>query len=202
MNIKIKAVVFDVGGVLCDWQTICREFAGEIAIYYEKILEVFLKYSFNPKTGSDLGQMTITEFFEKITAALGIPEKSQDWRKRYVPGFRRIELTFTLLNELKGRYRLAAITNSKLGLWDEWERGRFKKYFETIVDSSEVQILKPDERIFQILLDRLQLKPEECLFIDDEIKYVVVAKKLGFKTVHFINPKASIAEIKKILEIR
>ena len=97
MKTKIKAGVFDIGGVLCEWQSVCREFAQEIGIDYEKFLEVFLKLSFDPKTGSDLGYMTMDEFFGKLAAALGVPERAQDWRKRFVPGFRRIEPTFKLL---------------------------------------------------------------------------------------------------------
>ena len=201
MNKIIKAVVFDAGGVLCDWQSICREFAGEIDMDYKKFLEVFLKFSCDPKTGSDLGYMTMDEFFEKLTADLEIPEKAKDWRQRFVPGFKRIEPSFTLLEELKGEYRLALLTNAKIGLWDEWKEGRLREYFEVIVDSSEVHILKPDVRIFKILLERLALKPEECLFIDDEIENIRAAEKLGFKTLHFTEPEISIAETKKILEI-
>lgn len=196
---EIKAVVFDVGGVLCEWREIVKEFAREIGMDEEKFIEVFLKYSFDPEIGSDLGYMTTDEFFEKLTADLGVPEKSQDWRKRLVPGFKKIEPTFTLLDELKGKYRLALLTNAKVGLWDEWKEGRLREYFKVIVDSSEVHILKPDERIFKILLNRLQLKPEECLFIDDEIKNVEAAKKLGFKTVHFSKPEESVIEIRKVL---
>ena len=196
---QIKAVVFDVGGVLCEWQSICREFAGELGMDYKKFLEIFLKFSFDPAIGSDLGYMTMAEFFQKLTAALGVLEKSQDWRKRFVPGFKRIEPTFTLLEELKGKYRLALLTNAKTGLWDEWQEGRLREYFKLIVDSSEVHVLKPDERIFKILLERMALKPEECLFIDDEVKNIDAAKTLGFKTVHFKEPENSVKLIRKIL---
>jgi len=196
---KIKAVIFDVGGVLCEWQSICREFARESKVEDEKFMEVFLKLSFDPIIGSDLGKITMDEFFEKLTAALGVLEKAQDWRKRFVPGFKRIEPTFTLIEELKGKYRLALLTNAKTGLWDEWQEGRLREYFEVIVDSSEVHILKPDERIFKILLERMALKPEECLFIDDEVKNIDAAKTLGFKTVHFKEPENSVKLIRKIL---
>lgn len=196
---QIKAVVFDVGGVLCDWQSICREFAGEIGMEEDKFIEIFIKYSFDPVIGSDLGYMTIDGFFEKLTADLGVLEKAKDWRQRLVLGFKRIKPTFILLNELKDKYRLAVLTNAKIGLWDEWKEGKLREYFEIIVDSSEVHILKPDERIFRILLERLQLKPEECLFIDDGIDNIQAAEKLGFITVHFKEPEESVKLIRKIL---
>lgn len=199
MNNKIKAVVFDVGGVLCEWQGIVKEFAREIGMDEEEFIEVFLKYSFDAEIGSDLGYMTIDEFFAKLTAALGCSGKTQDWQKRFVPGFKCIEPSYKLLNELKGKYKLALLTNAKIGLWDEWKEGRLREYFEVIVDSSEVHILKPDERIFKILLEKLQLKPEECLFIDDGIDNTQAAEKLGFKTVYFNKPEESVIEIRKEL---
>lgn len=202
MNIKIKAMIFDVGGVLCEWREIVKEFAREIGMDEERFVEVFLKYSFDPKIGSDLGYMTIDEFFEKLTADLGVLEKAKDWRQRFVPGFRRIEPSFTLLEELKGKYQLALLTNAKVGLWDEWKEGNLRQYFKVIVDSSEVHILKPDKRIFQILLNRMQLRPEQCLFIDDEIQNIKAAEKLGFQVIHFAESRTGIKKIRQILGLR
>ena len=200
MNKIIKAVVFDAGGVLVDWETICRKFAAEAGINEVKFFKVFLDFSFDSKTGSDLGYMSADEFFEKCATALDVPSKAKDWRKRFVPGFKRIEDSYKLLDELKGKFKLALLTNSKVGLWDDWESvGKFKEYFKIIVDSTKVHILKPDPRIFQVLLDRLQLKPQECLFVDDGIKNIEAAKKLGFQTVHFTAPKTGVALVKKKL---
>lgn len=195
----IKAVVFDVGGVLCDWRTIFRQIAGEAGIKMDYFLEVFTRLSNDPNTGSELGYSTMDEFFKKFTIDLGVPEKAKEWSERFVPGFKRIEPTFTLVNELKGRYKLALLTNAKIGLWDKWEKGDLRKYFDLIVNSSEVHVIKPDERIFKILLERLKLKPEECLFIDDDEINIQAAKKLGFQTVHFKEPEESVKLIRKIL---
>lgn len=199
MNPKIKAVVFDVGGVLCEWEGVCREFAREIGVEEKEFIEVFIKYSFDPETGSDLGYMTMDEFFDKLAQGLGVPERAKDWRRRFVPGFKRIEPTYKLVEELKGKYKLALLTNSKIGLWDEWKEGKLREDFEIIIDSSEVHLLKPDERIFMILLEKLNLKPEECLYIDDTKEYIQAAEKLGFQTVYFQEPEESVKLIRKIL---
>ena len=195
----IKAVVFDVGGVLCDWVTIVRKMASEIGTDYQKFYESFLHYSFDPKIGSDLGLVSMDEFFAKLAVHFGHPEKAESWRQEFVPGFRRIEPTFELLDELKGKYRLAVVSNAKIGLWDEWKEGNLRQYFEVMIDSAEVHILKPDARIFQILLDRLKLPAAECLFIDDFPEYTAAAKNLGFKTVHFTDPEESVKLIRKTL---
>ena len=196
----IKAVIFDAGGVLVDWKTISLQFAQEIGMEPEKFIEIFEELSFNPENGSDLGKMTTDEFFQKLTKQLGCPDKWQDWRKRFVPGFIRIEPTYKLLDELKGKISLAMLTNAKIGLWDEWESiGHFNDYFQVIVDSSKVGMLKPDPRMFELVCQKLQLKPEECLFVDDDKNYTKAAEKLGFKTVHFTDPEVSVAAIKNVL---
>ena len=195
----IKAVVFDVGGVLCGWVTVVRKMAAEIKVDYQKFYEAFLYYSFDPKIGSDLGLMSLDEFFAKLANHFGRPEKAKIWRQGFVPGFRRIEPSFELVKELTGKYKLAVLTNAKIGLWDEWHAGNLKQYFEIIIDSAEVHALKPDEKIFRILLERLKLPAEECLFIDDFSEYTEAAKKLGFQTVHFTDPEESVKLIRKML---
>jgi len=196
---KIKAVVFDVGGVLCDWVTVVRGMAAGIGVDYQKFYDAFLHYSFDPKIGSDLGLMSMDEFFAKLANHFGRPEKASSWRQGFVSGFKLIEPSFELVKELRGKYRLALLTNAKIGLWDEWQEGNLRQYFEVIVDSAEVHVLKPDEKIYKILLDRLKLPAEACLFIDDFFEYTDAAEKLGFQTVHFTGPVSSVKEIKKVL---
>jgi len=195
----IKAVVFDVGGVLCDWVTVVKTMAASIGADYQEFYDAFLLYSFDPKTGSDLGLIGMDEFFAKLADHFSRPEKAKVWRQEFVPGFKRIEPTFELVKELKGKYKLALLTNAKIGLWDEWQEGNLPQYFPVIVDSAEVQVLKPDEKIFRILLDRLKLPVAERLFIDDFPEYTAAAAKLGFPTVTFTDPEESVKLIRKTL---
>jgi len=195
----IKAVVFDVGGVLCDWVTVVKKMAASISVDYQEFYNTFLHYSFDPKIGSDLGLMSMDEFFIKLANHFGRPEKAVSWRQEFVPGFKRIEPSFELVKELTGKYKLALLTNAKIGLWDEWMAGGLRQYFEVIVDSAEVQVLKPDEKIFRILLSRLKLPVAECLFIDDFPEYTAAAAKLGFPTVTFTDPEESVKLIRKTL---
>lgn len=200
MKTKIKAVVFDAGGVLVDWETICRKFAAEAGINEVKFFKVFLDLSFDSKTGSDLGKITTDEFFQKLATTLGMVKKWKSWRRRFARGFKRIEPTYKLLDLLKGKFRLAILSNSKKDLIAEWEDiGRIKQYFTLVIDSSEVKLIKPDPRIFILTYQKLKLKPEECLFVDDDEKNIKAAQKLGFQTVHFTDPKTGVALVKKKL---
>lgn len=62
---------------------------------------------------------------------------------------------------------------------------KYHDLFKTIVYSYEVSLSKPNKEIFKIMLDRLNVKPEDCLFIDDNKNNIAAAKKLGMKTIKF-----------------
>lgn len=56
-----------------------------------------------------------------------------------------------------------------------------RKYFETIIISSFVGVSKPENGIYEFALNSLGVMAEECLFIDDKLKNVELAMKIGFK---------------------
>uniref|UniRef100_A0A914BVR8 Uncharacterized protein n=1 Tax=Acrobeloides nanus TaxID=290746 RepID=A0A914BVR8_9BILA len=59
--------------------------------------------------------------------------------------------------------------------------------FDSVVESCAEGIMKPHPQIFKILLDRLDIRPEECVFVDDHYANCETAKMLGMKTVHVKN---------------
>lgn len=61
----------------------------------------------------------------------------------------------------------------------------FFSWFDGVVISGEVRLIKPDPRIFQLLLERIGRPAGECLFIDDSAKNISIAGELGFETIHF-----------------
>jgi len=198
MNQKIKAVVFDAGGVIDDWQTPCRK-------YFKKFgceLETILKETEEVIIRSELGEMTMDEFCQELMAKIGLADKWRELRKIMPREFIPHRQVLDLIKELKLNYRLALLTNAQKGSVDALDAlWNIKQYFEVIIDSSVVKIRKPDVRIFKILLKQMALTPQECLYIDDMNIIIAVAKKLGFRTILFIEPSRSVNEIRKVLEI-
>ena len=61
--------------------------------------------------------------------------------------------------------------------------------FDGIILSAEEKLIKPDKRIYQLLLDRYQLKAEECVFIDDLLANADGARAAGMQAIHYTGPE-------------
>src|SRR3972149_10372637 len=100
--------------------------------------------------------MTADEYFQTGLKELGL---LHHWQKARVlaPGqFIKIEETFTLIEELSGKYKLGILTNAFKGVNAEWDKlYPHRHHFQAIIDSSEVGLAKPDKRIYQLILSNL-----------------------------------------------
>src|SRR5262245_26194655 len=70
------------------------------------------------------------------------------------------------------------------------ERFDFLTWFEGIVISGEVGVNKPDRRIFEHLIERFAIEPEQAVFVDDSAANIDAATDLGFCTIHFTDATA------------
>lgn len=69
-----------------------------------------------------------------------------------------------------------------------YDRYEFLRTFNGIVVSGNEKLIKPDPLIFKVMIERYDLRPEDCIFIDDNLHNIMAADKLGFKTMHFTTP--------------
>jgi len=114
----------------------------------------------------------------------------------------KIEQTMELIKELKGDYTLAMLTNvpSRYSLDQRFNPGELDELFDVIIASGEVGWDKPAPEIYTMTVERIGVKPEECLFIDDIPAFTEAAAKLGIKTVTYVNVPESITAIKALLD--
>ena len=71
--------------------------------------------------------------------------------------------------------------------------------FETVVDSGFVGLRKPDPAIYALVLERLGLPAEECVFVDDLERNIDAARALGFAVVQHEETERTIAELDALL---
>jgi 2-haloacid dehalogenase len=76
------------------------------------------------------------------------------------------------------------------------DRFPFLDWFDGVVISGELGVVKPDPRIFQHLIDRFGLVPRQSVFIDDQPANVEAAARLGFTAIQFVNA----AQLRRELE--
>ncbi len=149
----------------------------------------------------DLGEESETEFYDRIIHEQGLKINALHVFKRYF--FDLFTLNDELIDYLrKSRPQLKTAICSNFSvllrplLEKKW---KIIDVFDVLVISSEVKLLKPDPRIYQLTLARLQVKPEEAIFIDDTEKNVVGAQALGIHGIIFKDTQATIREIEKII---
>jgi 2-haloacid dehalogenase len=184
---EIEAVVFDLGGVLIDWDPryVYRQLFADPADMEEFLASVCTS---DWHRAHDLGA-DITQSCQRL--ALRYPEHRDMimvWAKRgeeMVAG--QFDDTVELLSELKASgMPCYALSNMEPDAF-EVRRARFgfMRWFDAHVISGLEGVAKPDRRIFEILLNRHGLRPQRCVFIDDQARNVDAARELGLVALHF-----------------
>jgi HAD superfamily hydrolase (TIGR01509 family) len=113
----------------------------------------------------------------------------------------KIQQTLDLIEELKPNYALGMLTNvsSRYTLDQRFEPGQLDELFSVVVASGDVGWEKPAPELFIMTAEKLAVRPDECLFIDDIQSFCDAAEKLGMKSFTYVNAAESIVSIKKLL---
>lgn len=96
------------------------------------------------------------------------------------------EDVFEIIPQLSKNYKLGVISDTWPSLERVFRNVGLREYFSTFVMSSLIGVIKPNELMFNTALSELNIKPEESLFIDDSIKNIEGASKLGMQTILMI----------------
>jgi 2-haloacid dehalogenase len=188
----INTVIFDLGAVLIDWNPhyLYRKIFQEEAEMLH-FLENICTSEWNEE--QDAGR-SLQEATELLVAKH--PEHEEYIRAFYSRWEEMlgdaIEGTVEIFKELKDskRYKIYALTNWSAETFPiAQERFEFLKWFDGIVMSGEEKNRKPFPSFYQLLLDRYQVKPEEAIFIDDNLRNIKAAEQIGIKSFHFTSPE-------------
>jgi epoxide hydrolase-like predicted phosphatase len=195
--VGIRAVIFDIGGVLeitpslgLDerWERRLGLPAGELS---RRTRDVW--------RGGSVGTLTEAEVHDRLGIRLGLDEDEvgalmADVWTEYL-GTLNEEL-FGYFRSLRPRYRTAIISNSFVGARErEQERYGFGDATDLIVYSHEVGLSKPDPRIYELACDRLGVSPPEAVFVDDTEEAVAGARAVGMHALLFEDNAQVIAAV-------
>ena len=191
MKSETKAIIFDAGGVYLEGNFV--DFVNKA----NKLLGISNTFNVdNPvvcNTSFNKGKITIEKFFEELFRTSISEKKMEEIKNIWITNWRATNKMIKLAESLKRNYKLAILSNSDvLGVKNCFKNGWFS-HFDCLVLSHEVGILKPDKRIYKIALDKLNLKAQDCLFIDDLEDALKPAREMGMETILF----KSIEQLKK-----
>ena len=184
---SIKAIIFDLGGVLIDlnFDACVNEFKKSLG--FERITEILDKYHQRGIYGDmEEGKISADEFRAAILRESrkgSTPEMIDRCIDVFLTGMDDYKVD--LLKELSGKYDLYILSNNNPiamnrshKLWEE--KGLdYKNIFKEEFISCEMHMLKPGQEIYLEAIRRTGRKPEEILFVDDSLSNVEAAKKAG-----------------------
>lgn len=109
------------------------------------------------------------------------------WREAYYQVMPINKKLLDLVSNLKKNFKVAIISNvPELHAQINKERGLFS-HFEPALISCDIGLIKPQQEIFDLVLEKLNLDAGECIFIDDRMEHLDIPKEMGFKIIHFKN---------------
>lgn len=200
MSQVVKAVLFDIGNVIVDWNP---RYLYEQLIDDADRLDWFLRDVVNLAwhTHHDKGK----PFAEGVADLSAQYPEEADLIALYdtrwddtIKG--TIDGTVTLIERLAASdVPLYGLTNFSAEKYPDFhEQYKVMHNFKGVMVSGEVGLVKPDPAIFNLTLERYGLKAEETLFIDDRMDNIIAAEKLGFKGHQFKSPEGLEACLKEL----
>jgi 2-haloacid dehalogenase len=188
--VPVRAVVFDLGGVLIDWDPryLYRKLLDD-----EAAVEEFLATVCTPEWNAeqDRGRPFaegVAELVERHPVhAAAITAFHERWPEMLGGA---VDGTVEVLAELRAAgvpvYALTNWSAETFGV--ARERFEFLEWFDGVLVSGEERMIKPDPAIFRLLLDRYGLDPQATFYVDDSEPNVAAADRLGFDAVRFTSP--------------
>lgn len=189
---KIENIIFDLGGVLLDIDYNLTRTG------FEKLGVTHFDEMYSQANADKLfqkletGHVTEEEFFEQLnhTAGIHLSEKeiTEAWNAMLL-SFREESLAF--LDKARERYQIFLLSNTNsihlasfYGIYHQKERQKsFEQYFNKAYYSFEIGLRKPDTECYEWVLNDLNIDPHQTIFIDDSVKNIEGAEKVGLQTI-------------------
>jgi epoxide hydrolase-like predicted phosphatase len=191
----IKAIIFDVGGVLIRTadHSSRRDWERRLGLAEWESEQIVFNSDIGQK--AQRGEIGAAELWQWIGHHLKLDTTTL---QAFETGFWTGDVLDTelvaFIRQLRPRYQTAIISNAT----DTLRQTLTTKYpiadaFDLIVVSGEEKVMKPDPAIYERTLARLGRQPEEALFVDDFAHNIVAAQQLGLATIHF-RPDTNVPE--------
>ena len=196
----ITTIIFDIGNVLADftWREHFASFGYDDAMIERLAAATIMSPQWNEY---DRGLMSDQEIEDAFIS--NDPEIASDIHKVLTDVktiVRRNDYAIPWIKELKSKgYRCLYLSNfSRKAETECADALDFLPYMDGGILSYQDKVIKPMPEIYQLLIDRYDLKPEECVFMDDTPRNLEGAAKFGIHTIHFRTQAQAIEELRAL----
>ncbi|MCJ7519102.1 MAG: HAD family phosphatase [Anaerolineaceae bacterium] len=201
MKKMIKAIIFDMGGVLL--RTIYPTPRESMARRFGITRNELERYVFRGPTSLQSEVGLVSDIYHWQTVLKHFKQKEANPLEIYKEYFSGDAINQELLSyaeSLKPEYEIGLLSNAwvdsrnKLGLLFH-----FIDIFDIALFSAEEKVRKPEEEFFRLMLNKLKVRPDESIFIDDFVENIEGANKIGMNTILFKNTHDTIQQINALL---
>ena len=195
----IKTVVFDIGNVLMDfcWEKYLRSFGYSEDMFWKLANAAVLSPEWN-EYDRGMDEEEVLKLFIKN-------DPSVEMELRTVFGnlsgiVEEYPTSIPWIKDLKAKgYQVLVLSNySGKARYECAGEMKFLDYVDGGILSYQEGLIKPEPEIYQLLIERYSLIPEECVFLDDRAENVEAAAKIGFQTIHFTTRENALGELEKM----
>ncbi len=194
----IHGVVFDFGNVVCSFDD--QKFLAGLAALCGKSAEALQEALYGKSTltqDHEAGRISSAEFHAEVATLCGTSLSEEAFIKVYTEVFTPNPAIFDLIRKLKPHHKVGLLSNTSPWRFERSIRttGVFP-LFDSITLSYEVGASKPDPRLFEDALSKLDLLAEECVYIDDKPASAQAATNLLMHGITYTTPIALMTELR------
>lgn len=196
----VHAICFDLGGVILrtEYQAPREHLAERLNMTYEDLVKIVFESESSRQ--ASIGAITTDQHWATVVARLGRPaSETNSIREEFFAGDILDDELIRFVRSLRPRCRTGLISNGWPDLRSYISRSHIDDAFDALVISAEVGLMKPDRRIYELALERLDVAAAEAALVDDTPVNVAAAKALGMHGIVFHDPAQAEREVRALL---
>lgn len=202
MTRSIKAVIFDMGGVLvrCMRPDVRVELGKPYGLTRERLEAVV--FGSAVAALASVGRASDAELWEHIRGTVGVaPEELAAFRETFWSADNVDDELVKVIKALRKTYKTGLLSNA----WLDARDALTTKYphlmdsFDVSIFSAEVGLVKPDPAMYNLILEKLGVAAQEAVFVDDFIENIVGAEQLGLHAIRFVSAEQAMADLRKVV---
>lgn len=186
---KIRAIILDYGGVISKPQNLDN--VDNMIQFLNQDYNEFIKIYLSNRGSYDSGQLSGKEYWQRILQQFGleffgskidklIHEDVESWTKINDSMIKFVEEVRSNVRKVAMISNMTRDTLVYMKLYFQW-----LDFFDELIFSCDLGINKPDSRIYDACLRKIEISPKECLFVDDSMQNVEGAMAVGMNAIHF-----------------